>query len=217
MTRKATKQQSKKAYLAKRKARVRELYIHARLEPRDIAAKLVHDGTIETTDESLESAVRLVREDVRELREQITRHRSGDADATVAFDEIDALEYELSDLRSERDRQKRIADGEPDENGKEAVLIVTMMGAEGEPFQFEKPKWPAGVRQKAGKDAAQLTKDISKLEVALAEKRRLIAEAAKRSGGDKGKAVGADDVFTIHTSGDQFDDLVARNAGGEPN
>jgi hypothetical protein len=55
------RKQSKDLYLEKRKRRVRELYEKEGLQARDIAARLVDEGTIETLDESLESAIRLVR------------------------------------------------------------------------------------------------------------------------------------------------------------
>ncbi len=205
----AAKRQSKAQYLKKRRARVRELYIHERLEPRNIARRLVDEGSIETSDESLESAIRLVRDDVKSIRAEINSRRGADADATVAFDEVDALEYELADLRHERDRQKRIADGEPDTDGKEAVYIVTMMGAGGEPIQFEKPKWPPGVRQKAGKDAALLAEKVSKLEVALAEKRR--AMVPKVAGQEAGSGRN-DNLFEVVTSGKKMNELIHENA-----
>jgi hypothetical protein len=202
------KQQSKKTYLAKRKARVRQLHIHEHMGTRDIAAKLVNDGTIETSDESLESAIRLVREDVREIRAELSRER--DEDAPVSFDALDALEYELTDLRIERDYQRMIARGEPDENGQEAELVTNMIGKGGEPVPFIRPKWPAAVRQKASKDAAILAEKISKLEVALAEKRAAKKPATQGKASD-GAPVD-DGIFRIVTSGKPVDDLIQENA-----
>lgn len=230
----AAKKQSKRMYLAKRKKRVRELYIHGRLEPRDIAAKLVDDGTIETTDESLESAVRLVRGDVAKIRAEITSHREGDADASVAFNEIDALEYELADLRKERDRQQLIADGEPIEMCARSsvpppacanplclaeekhvpyvgpAIGVTITYTPQGPMTSYKALWPAGVRQKASKDAAILAEKVSKLEVALAEKRSMrIAAAVRKDGAEK------DDIFRIVTSGKPMNELILDNASSD--
>lgn len=230
MARKVAKQQSKKTYLAKRKNRVRELYIHDRMQPRDIAARLVADGVIETTDESLESAVRLVRDDVREIREELVRYRSGDAAPAVAFDEIDAMENELADLRREHTRQRMIADGEPTENCARSGIAVTAcankdcLNGEHRPFigpavgisvtntpqgpmVTYKALWPAGVRQKASKDAALIAEKISKLEVALSEKR-----AAANPAPDAKKDSATADVFRVVASGKPMNELITENA-----
>jgi hypothetical protein len=95
------KKESKERYIARRQRRVRELYIGEGLQPRAIAERLVKDGTIETTDESLESALRLVRSDVAAIREEIDAERAEDA-KPFTVNEIDALERELANCARTR-------------------------------------------------------------------------------------------------------------------
>jgi hypothetical protein len=226
------KGRSKKQYIAKRVARVRDLYLREHLEPRDIASRLVAEGAIETTDESLESAIRLVRGDVKKIRSEIDSRRAGDADTSVALNDLDALELELKDLRKERDRQQLIADGEPIEMcarsymppaacaNEQCIRLhnkhvkftgpaigVTITHTPQGPMTSYKALWPAGVRQKASKDAALLSEKISKLEIALSEKRRAIAPAATLGKGEGS----ADDLFQIVTSGKPMNELIAAN------
>jgi len=108
-----TREQAKLTYLAKRKKRVREIFEREGLQPRDIAARLVNEGVIETLDESLESATRLVRADLKEIRLSIDTGRAADAVPALAGNEIDALERELAELRRQHARQELIAEGEP--------------------------------------------------------------------------------------------------------
>lgn len=226
------KQTSKRDYISRRKARVRDLYVTERLAPREIAARLVQEETIETTDESLESAIRIVRGDVAALRSELVSHRSGDADPSLAFDDLDALEAELTGLRVERDRQLVIAAGEPVEMcarsrreigecaepqcialGNHVPFIgprigITMTDTPQGMMTSWKALWPAGVRQKASKDVAILTRQISELEVKLAEKRRT-AVPKKKDGDDAG--TGDDDFFRIVASDRSMVELIAEN------
>src|SRR6266498_1255642 len=206
----ARKADSKRQYIARRQKRVRELYIREGLQPREIAAKLVADGTIETSDESLESAARLVRSDVAALRVELDVDRSEDAKPALLGNAIDALERQLAFLRKERDRQVMIADGEPDENGDEAEITTNLVGKGGIPIPFSQPKWPAGTRQKASKDAAILCEKISALEVLLTERRTEIKPAAK---GER-PADGDSSIYRVVTSGKSMSDLVTENATG---
>src|ERR1700694_1616641 len=103
----AAKRSSKKAYIARRRRRVREGFIGEGLAPREIAAKLVADGTIETTDESLESAIRIVRSDVAGIRGEIDAEREEDDQQHAASNTADAMERELARLRTEQRRQER--------------------------------------------------------------------------------------------------------------
>jgi hypothetical protein len=229
-TRKAVKKESKKRYLARRMKRVRELYLRDGLEPRDIAAELVKDGTIETTDESFESAIRLVRGDVAKIRAEIDGRRAADSEKKVAINEIDALERELAELRKAHADQKLIAAGEPTEmcaRSRYPIIACTNPDclATGKHFPFVAPAigvtmtdtpqgmmtsyralWPAGVRQKASKDAAILAEKISKLEIVLSEKRRAPMQPGK--GEDDGPG---DGLFQIVTSGKPMNDLIATN------
>jgi hypothetical protein len=226
------KKESKRQYLDRRRRRVRELFRFEGLQPREIAEILVKDGTIETADESLESALRLVRSDVAEIRAEIDDERTEDAKPIVAANEVDALERELVDLRKERDRQQMIADGQPTEMcarsrtaiaecvspecgalGKHAAFVgpaigITIADTPQGPITTYKALWPAGIRQKASKDKAILIEKISKLEVALAERRR----AAVPQGKDGEKANAKDDLFQIVTSGKPMNELIVDNA-----
>ncbi len=225
----ARKRMAKAAYVERRRKRVYELYVDQHMEPRDIALQLVHDGTIETTDESLESAIRIVRKDVAEIRSRLTSERDLDSDRTVALTEIDALELELKHLRKERDRQLVIADGEPTEmcarsryelaacanpacmaEGKHIPFVgpaigITITDTPQGPMTSFKALWPAGVRQKASKDAATLTQKISKLESELAEKKRAVQPAKE---GDK---PGAAKPFEFVFSGKPMEMLIEMN------
>jgi hypothetical protein len=194
------KRTSKRAYLARRKRRVRELYLDG-LDPRDIAVKLVEDGTIETTDESLESAARLVRGDVAEIKAEIESVRI--QDAQVAGSERDALERKLKRLRAEYERQVMIANGEPDETGVEAVIVTTMDTPNG-PLTSQRPKWPASSRQKASKDASILAEKIGDVEIALA--RVLDDGVDERTGEKRSESF----VFSFPQTG-TMSDLIAMN------
>jgi hypothetical protein len=112
-SKKAAAEASKKSYLAERATKIREMYLRDGLESRDIAAALVADGTIKTTDRSLQSAIRLVQVEVAKIRAEIDGFRADDADGKVATSEVDALERKLARLRLERDRQQLIAEGQP--------------------------------------------------------------------------------------------------------
>jgi hypothetical protein len=70
--------------------------------------------------------------------------------------------------------------------------------------------WPAGVRQKASKDKTIIAEKISKLEVALAEKRAAKKPATQGKASD-GAPVD-DGIFRIVTSGKPVDDLIQENA-----
>ena len=174
---------SQRAYLQKRDARIDELWRSEGYEPKDIATLMLTEGSL--VSESGDSAERTVRGVVAKISARLDSARKDDAEPACSTNDIDALERKLRRLRDALAWQNMVASGEPDEDGKEAVTIVTMMGANGDPFQFEKPKWPAGVRQKAKKDAATLVEKIAELEIALAAKRALASEASEgdRDGG----------------------------------
>lgn len=198
---KRAKLESKRAYIARRKRCVRELYVREGYEVRDIAAALVADETITTTDESLESAIRLVRSDVAEIRAELDGLRSADAQPNVAGNEVDALERKLERLRKEHRRQESIASGEPDEQGRDAQLTTTT-DTPGGPIIVVRPKWPAGVRQKASKDACTLAEKIAEIEITLAEKRRSEEEDGTSA---------QDGGLTIVESDKSLQELIARN------
>jgi hypothetical protein len=230
------KKESKERYIARRQRRVRELYIGEGLQPRAIAERLVKDGTIETTDESLASALRLVRSDCAAIRAETNDERAEDASPTVAVNEIDALERELGELRIEHARQKMMAEGELTENcarsgvsviscanttcetsGKHVSFIgpavgMTTTNTPQGPIVAYKALWPAGVRQKASKDVTILAEKIKKIEVALVEKRSAVSKqpgkAADAAGGGDG------DIFRVVMSGKSTEELIAFNING---
>lgn len=230
----AIKKESKQQYLARRRRRVRELYRGDGLTPREIAERLVKDGTIETTDESLESALRLVRQDVAAIREEIDAERAEDSKPIHASNEIDAIERELADLRKEHQRQEMIADGEPVEMcarsrvrlaecvqpecgalGSHAPFVgpaigITIADTPQGPITTYKALWPSGTRQKASKDAAILARQIRETENALNEKRRLISERPKVADSKGDEA----DVFRVVTSGKTTEELIDFNVNG---
>ncbi len=95
------------------------------------------------------------------------------------------------------------------------AIGVTIADTPQGPITSFKALWPAGVRQKASKDASLLAERISKLEISVAEKRRAQKVAKLEKGVD---APAEDDVFRIVTSGRTMDDLITYNVdGGKPN
>ncbi len=226
------KRQSKNRYLAHRKQRVWELRRTEGLEPYDIAVRLVKEGTIETTDETLQSAVKLVRGDLADLNSE----RQGERvlDVAVAGSEVDVLERELAELRKQHARQEMIADGEPIEMCARSRYPLRACAnpaclAEGRHVPFTGPAigisivdtpqgpmttfralWPAGTRQKASKDAAALAERISKLEVVLADKRREAVARQSRVVDPKREAGG----FTFNFSGRSLETLLQERVGG---
>lgn len=205
------KRESKKAYLERRKRRVRELYLEGHEAP-EIATALVEDGTIETTDESLDSAIRLVRKDIKEYREQLTAQRLDDAQPGIAGDELDALSRKLRRLREAYADQRRIAEGEPVEMCARSqyrteacanlvcvasghmpyvgpAVGVTMTDTPQGMMTSYRALWPAGVRQKAAKDAALIAEKIADVEAALMAKRDLLGENGDGSADGRGLTI----------------------------
>lgn len=198
------KRESKKAYLDRRKRRVRELYLEG-LEAPEIASLLVAEGTIDTTDESLASAIRLVRVDIAEYRAELTAQRADDSKPSVASDEVDSLTRKLRRLREAYADQRRIADGEPIEMCARSrypiqscanpechagaghlaftgpAIGVTMTDTPQGMMTSYKALWPAGVRQKAAKDAALLAEKIAEVEVAMVARRGAMADVGDGS------------------------------------
>lgn len=208
----AAKRESKLAYLDRRKKRVRELYLEGE-ETVDIASKLVTEGVIETSDESLESAIRLVRKDIAKFRAELAAHRIADAKPEIAGDDIDILSRKLKRLREEHAFQCLVRDGQPMElcarssipasvcankeceaTGKHATYVgpgvgITIAQTPQGPITTYKALWPAGVRQKAGKDAATLAVKISEVETALAAKRAAVIETGTGAGDQGGLTI----------------------------
>jgi hypothetical protein len=233
----AAKRESKAQYIARRRWRVRELFYGEGLQPRAIAERLVREGTIETTDESLASALRLVYEDCAAVRAEVNDERAENSKPAVASNEIDALDRELEALRTEFDRQSLIADGQPTENcARSGITLIACDNATCEKTGTHKPfigpavgvtttytpqgpmisyraLWPAGVRQKASKDKAILAEKISKLERLLVEKRTAIAESQRAKKPGSGETAG-DDIFRVVTSDKSTDELIAFNVSG---
>lgn len=196
-----------RAYIKKRDAWIEELFIRKGLEPTEIALQMSEAGTLRS--DSPDSAVRTVRGVVAKIRKRINLDRSADASPTLAGNESDALERKLVWLRAQRDRQQLIADGEPMEMCARssyplsacpnsdcqdlgthipfvgpAVGIVFMQTPQG-PMTTFKALWPAGVRQKASKDAAILASQIAELELVLIGRRDAQAEAGESGSGDR--------------------------------
>lgn len=183
---------SRRSYLAKRDARIEDLYLREGDEPRDIAVKMLVEATL--TSESEDSAIRTVRGVVAKIRKRIDTARTGDARTEVATNEIDALERKLKRLRADHSWQLYISDDE-------SIITTTTITTNG-PVIVERAKWPAGVRQRARRDAAALAEKISELECVLAAKRELDVEA---------DAVGESGGLTIVESDKSIQELIKAN------
>lgn len=194
------------------------------MEPRDIAELMLEEKSIES--ESHESAVRTVRGVVAKIRARIDADREGDSDSKIATGEVDALERKLRRLREEHARQSLIASGEPTENcARSGIAVVacenaqckttgihvpfigpavgiSMMNTPQGPMVSYKALWPAGVRQKASKDAAILAEKIAELEVTL---------AAKRQTETTGEGAGVEGGLRIIQSGASIEALIKAN------
>lgn len=223
-TKDTTRRESQKAYLAKRDARIAELFLREGEEPRDIAARMLSEETLKSDSE--DSAIRTVRSVVAKLRKKIDSDRSGDAESGVATNEIDALERKLKRLRADLAWQQRVAEGEPTELCARSTIEVaacansTCLAGAGHipyvgprvgvtitntpqgPMVSYKALWPAGVRQKARKDASALAEKIAELEIVLASKRE-----TERGEGDTDSAGG----LTIIESDKAIEELIERN------
>lgn len=160
---KEARRETKRAYMARRRKRVRELFILHGFEPREIAARLIEDGTI--TASSFESAHTLVRSDVAEIRRQIDAHRVDDGAAVVAPNEIDALERRFTNLR------KALALAESIAGDSETMTTSTSTLPSGDVMTHVRPMWPAGERRKANRDAVVIAEKIAEVELLLIEKR----------------------------------------------
>jgi hypothetical protein len=170
--------ESQKLYLSKRDARITHLFLREGFEPRDIASTMLDEGTLRS--DSYESAVRTVRGVVAKIRHGIDADRGHDAAAAVATNEIDALERKLRRLRADHAWQVSVSDDD-------SVITRNMVTPNG-PMVIEKDRWPAGVRQKARKDAAALAEKIADLEIVLASKRHADTDKAG-SGAESGGLV----------------------------
>lgn len=215
--------ESQKAYLAKRDARIEDLFLREGYESRDIAALMLANGTLRS--DSVESAERTVRSVVAKIRARLDIARKADAQPTFATNDIDALERKLKRLREDLAFQNMVAAGQPTENCARsgvavdacanemcalskhvsfigpAVGVIVMNTPQG-PMTTYKALWPAGVRQKAKKDASALTEKIAELEITLASKR--VAEEEKGIGtGDGG--------LTIIESDKSIAELIQQN------
>lgn len=193
MSARKTPDDSQKRYLAKRDARIEQLYVREGEEPRDIAVKMLEEGTL--TSKSEESAIRTVRGIVAIIRTRLDGARSDDSKSEVATNEVDALERKLKRLRE--DHAWQLAKSED-----ETTVTHTMVTPNG-PLLIEKAKWPAGVRQKARKDAAMLAEKIADLEIALAARRAIEVE--------RDAGVGESGGLTIIESDKSIAELIDRN------
>lgn len=197
-----------RAYIKKRDARITELFVREGLEPREIAIRMSEEETLRS--DSSDSATRTVRGVVAKIRKTINANRVGDSAPAFASNESDALERKLVWLRTQRDRQQLIADGEPIEMCARssypltscpntdcrqtgwghlpftgpAVGIVFMQTPQG-PMTTFRALWPAGVRQKASKDAATLASQIAELELLLIGRRDAHAESGENGDGER--------------------------------
>jgi hypothetical protein len=189
----APEDESQKAYLAKRDGRIEHLFLREGLEPRDIANAMLTEGTLKS--DSHESALRTVRGVVAKIRKRIDCDRDEDAAADVATNEVDALERKLRRLRADHTWQLSISEDETTVSH----TMVTPNGA----VVIEKAKWPAGIRQKARKDAAALAEKIAELEIAIAAKR-------PNRGDEEGDGA-VDGGLTIIESEMSIPELIAAN------
>ena len=171
--------ESQKKYLARRDARIEQLFLREGYEPRDIADAMLDDGTLQS--DSVESARRVVRSVVAKIRARIDGDRGEDSRPVVATNDIDALERKLRRLRSDLAWQNMVAAGEPNTDGAEATVTTTVDTPNGI-ITSVRPKWPAGKRVDAKKAASALAEKIAELEIALSTKRALISEAEQHTG-----------------------------------
>jgi len=228
----AAEASAKAEYLARRDAAIEVLYLNDGYDdPREIAQLLVTRGLIETKDDSLESATRIVRGVLAKIRKRLADQRIQDAQEGVSSSRIDILLRQLRELKKQLARQELIASGEPTEVCARSMLVpalcgdivcgaacshqlvtldavvTTTVGA----TEIQKLKWPAGVRQKASHDAVLIAKRIGELELEVAVERD--AHALIGDGEDLGDAGG----LTIIESNESIETLIAKNlAGGRP-
>lgn len=212
-------------YILQRDERIVELSRREGFRAGDIAALMLREGTLQSR--SKESAIHTVRVVLTKAREELNDERTGDAAPAVVSNEIDALERKLDRLRAEHARQMVIATGEPTENcARSGIAVVTcrnqdciergehvpfvgpaigmtMMTTPQGPMISYKALWPAGVRQKASKDAAGLAEKIADLEIALDTKRQATIESDATGAGEGG--------LTIVPSDKPIADLIKLN------
>jgi hypothetical protein len=224
----------KAAYLAERDAAIEALYLNEGYdEPREIAHLLWNRGLIDTKDESLESATRIVRGVLAGIRARLTQQRTADAQEGVSSARIDILLRQLRELKRQLARQELIASGEPTELCARSkmraelcgdivcaaacshllvvvdAVVVTTTDTPNGMMTIQKLKWPAGVRQRASHDAVIIARRIAEIESEVT--------AERDSHSDTGEAEGEDGGLTIIESNDSNDQLIARNlAGGKP-
>lgn len=168
-----------RAYLKSRDVRIEELYLREGLEPREIAAQMLDEASLQA--ESLDSAMRTVRGVVAKFRKRVDAARTDDGNVAVATSEIDAIERKLVRLRSDLEWHLMVAAGEPDKDGSEAITVSSMDTPQG-PLVSSRPKWPAGKRVDARKEAARLAEKIEKIEVQIIEKRDALTAGAVANG-----------------------------------
>jgi hypothetical protein len=181
----------KQDYLRTRKTRVRQLYLRDNLEAPAIAARLIEDGTIETKSE--ESALRLVRADVAEIKKEIAAERG----EIAAHDGGASLDAQLKELeRLEFSYRGQVALAENDE------IVTTVIPTQNGEMVIEKPKVAAGVKQRALKDAAIIAQRIAEKEAEIAK-----ATAEQSESGEEAMTPG----LTILESGDTIPNLIAKN------
>ncbi len=115
--------------------------------------------------------------------------------------DLASIKRQLKELQRALTKQWKIAEDES--------MIVTVTTTPSGKISSKKPKWPAGVRQKAAKDAAVITRQIANVEKLLAER-----EAAEKRGEAVELSTGAPFQFVV--SGKPLEELIEENLrGGE--
>ncbi|HUF09468.1 MAG TPA: hypothetical protein VMO47_09120 [Rhodothermales bacterium] len=185
--------------IAARKARVRELFLVGRMPAKDIAERLLAEGVMRSR--SFDSAYRLIRADVEELR------------TTLTVEDILALDDEVEFLRFLEivNKMLDVAMSELGRDTSKTQTVTEMLNAKGKKIGSQRT---ARITDR-GKEKQQLMATI----LSLLKERAAVTNALKRKGApaeDPGAGV---EPFLFRFDNVPFDDMVAHNLGTdvEPN
>jgi hypothetical protein len=181
---------SKSRELQKRRDLIRKLYVIEGFETRDIAEKLLGDGTLKSR--SFESALKTVRNEVAEIKREMREDVAANEDEGSAKERhINRLLYTV---------RKLIALIEDDS------FITKVVGyTKDGPITSEVPAVPVAVKQKAMKDLAAISERlavVTGVEVGKLEPK-----------GDREAAETSATEFTFNFSGSTLDSLISARRG----
>jgi hypothetical protein len=183
---------SQRTNIAKRNARIAQLFFVEGLETTDIAERLMEEGLLESKSE--ESAKKTVRNEIARIKE----HRRADAEQNE--DDQTAKERHLARMGYAVRKLVALIENE------DVITKVIGMTKDGTPVTTEVPAVTAAVKQKAMKDLAAISERIAVVT-------GVEIGALKPKGADGAEDDAPTQEFAFHFSGKTLSDLIGMRTG----